>query len=134
MADVFTSRAVSFIERMPGPFFLYFAATISMSLEFRNARFAGKTWMGPRGMSFAGIRLECRRSSQNPRQAGTKKKYTVILSSDNGPVVNDGYKDRRLKQLSSPADPIQGGKYSIFEGGTRFLLSSTGRAKWHRNK
>ena len=45
----------------------------------------------------------------------------VILSSDNGPVVDDGYADGAVENLNGhrPAGPLRGGKYSIFEGGTR---------------
>ena len=45
----------------------------------------------------------------------------VILTSDNGPVLDDGYKDEAVEKLGDhkPAGPLRGGKYSIFEGGTR---------------
>jgi arylsulfatase A-like enzyme len=45
----------------------------------------------------------------------------VIVSSDNGPVVDDGYRDGSVKDLNGhkPSGPFRGGKYSLFEGGTR---------------
>ena len=45
----------------------------------------------------------------------------IVFSSDNGPVVNDGYADRAEELLGghSPAGPLRGNKYSAFEGGTR---------------
>src|SRR5262249_11400089 len=45
----------------------------------------------------------------------------VIFTSDNGPVVDDGYKDDAVARLGShkPAGPFRGGKYSNFEGATR---------------
>jgi arylsulfatase A-like enzyme len=45
----------------------------------------------------------------------------VILTSDNGPVLDDGYKDFAVEKLGDhrPAGPLRGGKYSIWEGGTR---------------
>src|SRR4029434_871925 len=45
----------------------------------------------------------------------------VILTSDNGPVIDDGYKDGALEKLGShkPAGPLRGGKYSRFEAGSR---------------
>jgi arylsulfatase A-like enzyme len=48
----------------------------------------------------------------------------VILSSDNGPVLNDGYKDGAVEKLGThkPAGPLRGGKGSIWEGGTRVPL------------
>ena len=45
----------------------------------------------------------------------------IILSSDNGPVVDDGYDDKAEELLNGhePAGNLRGGKYSAFEGGTR---------------
>ncbi len=43
--------------------------------------------------------------------------YTlIILSSDNGPVVDDGYDDKAEELLNghSPAGPLRGNKYSAF--------------------
>lgn len=57
----------------------------------------------------------------------------VIFSSDNGPVIDDGYQDDAVKKLGDhkPAGPFRGGKYSSFEGGTRapFVLRWPARVK-----
>ena len=57
----------------------------------------------------------------------------VILTSDNGPVVDDGYRDGAVKGLGGhrPAGPYRGGKYSKFEGGTRvpFVVRWPARVK-----
>lgn len=52
---------------------------------------------------------------------GLSENTLDILSSDNGPVVDDGYQDRAEELLNghSPAGPLRGNKYSAFEGGTR---------------
>jgi arylsulfatase A len=54
----------------------------------------------------------------------------VVFCSDNGPVMDDGYKDEALEKLGShkAAGPYKGGKYSIYEGGTRtpFIVSWKG--------
>ena len=52
---------------------------------------------------------------------GLSESTLIILSSDNGPVVDDGYQDRAEELLNghSPAGPLRGNKYSAFEGGTR---------------
>src|SRR5690606_18892982 len=49
------------------------------------------------------------------------KNTIVIFSSDNGPVLDDGYVDQavELAHGHKPAGPFRGGKYSMFEGGTR---------------
>jgi arylsulfatase A-like enzyme len=45
----------------------------------------------------------------------------VIFSSDNGPVLDDGYADKAIELLGNhhPAGIYKGGKYSAYEGGTR---------------
>lgn len=52
---------------------------------------------------------------------GLRENTLVILTSDNGPVLDDGYRDQANEQLGShrPAGVLRGGKYSLFEGGTR---------------
>jgi arylsulfatase A len=49
------------------------------------------------------------------------EKTLIILCSDNGPVLDDGYKDQAVEKLGNhnPSGPFRGGKYSVFEGGTR---------------
>ena len=44
----------------------------------------------------------------------------MIFTSDNGPVVNDGYKDGAVEKLGGhdPMNGMRGGKYSLFDGGT----------------
>ncbi|NEW81289.1 MAG: sulfatase-like hydrolase/transferase, partial [Mariniphaga sp.] len=55
------------------------------------------------------------------KRLGLEKNTIIILSSDNGPVVDDGYKDQAVELLGNhkPAGEFRGGKYSSFEGGTR---------------
>jgi arylsulfatase A len=45
----------------------------------------------------------------------------IVLCSDNGPVLDDGYVDGAVEKLGAhtPAGPFSGGKYSVYEGGTR---------------
>jgi len=52
---------------------------------------------------------------------GLLENTLIIFSSDNGPVLNDGYYDDAVEKLGghTPAGPLRGGKYSLFEAGTR---------------
>jgi arylsulfatase A-like enzyme len=45
----------------------------------------------------------------------------VVVCSDNGPVLDDGYQDDAVEKLGDhrPAGPFRDGKYSVYEGGTR---------------
>ncbi len=55
----------------------------------------------------------------------------LIFSSDNGPVLNDGYLDGAVTQLNghTPWGPFRGGKYSAYEAGTRipFIIRWPGK-------
>jgi arylsulfatase A len=52
---------------------------------------------------------------------GLEKDTMIVFCSDNGPVGDDGYADEALEEMGDhrAAGPYSGGKYSIFEGGTR---------------
>ena len=55
------------------------------------------------------------------KRLGLEGNTIIILTSDNGPAVDDGYKDQAVELLGNhkPAGEFRGGKYSSFEGGTR---------------
>ena len=122
MADDFTRKAVQFIERNQGKtFFLYFATHDIHVPRVPHPRFAGKTGMGPRGDAVAQLDWctgEILKTLDRLKLAGNT---LVIFTSDNGPVVDDGYQDDAVAKLDGhkPAGPLRGGKYSNFEGGTR---------------
>lgn len=122
MADTFTSRAVSFIEaHRAAPFFLYFATHDPHVPRVPNARFVGKTPMGPRGDAIVEADWSVGEILKALDRLGLADNTLVIFSSDNGPVVDDGYRDQAVEKLGShrPAGALRGGKYSNFEGGTR---------------
>jgi len=122
MADVFTRRAVRFLEENRSrPFFLFFATHDPHVPRVPHARFAGSTGLGPRGDAIAQAdwcvgeilgALDCLALSRDT---------LVLFTSDNGPVLDDGYQDEAVSKLGNhkPAGPLRGGKYSNFEGGTR---------------
>jgi len=122
MADIFTSRAVSFIEaHKDGPFFLYFATHDPHVPRVPNPRFVGKTTMGPRGDAIVEADWSVGEILKTLDRLKLSDNTLVIFTSDNGPVVDDGYKDDAVAKLGNhkPAGPYRGGKYSNFEGGTR---------------
>lgn len=134
MADTFTDKAISFIERsQAGPFFLYFAAHDPHVPRVPHPRFVGKSGMGPRGDAILQFDACVGRLLDTLDRLKLTENTLVILSSDNGPVVDDGYKDEAVEKLGDhkPAGPLRGGKYSAFEGGTRvpFIVRWPARIK-----
>ena len=122
MADVFTSKAVSFIERQKdGPFFLFFATHDPHVPRVPHERFVGKTGLGPRGDVIAQLDWSVGEILNALDRSKVAADTLVIFTSDNGPVVDDGYKDDAVAKLGShtPSGPFRGGKYSHFEAGTR---------------
>ena len=122
MADTFTAQAVKFIEASKGgPFFLYFAAHDPHVPRVPHPRFVGKSGMGPRGDAILQFDDSVGTILAALDRLGLKENTLVLLSSDNGPVVDDGYQDEAVQKLGShhPAGPLRGGKYSAFEAGTR---------------
>lgn len=125
MADTFATKASTFItQNKARPFFLYFATHDIHVPRLPNKRFAGKTSMGPRGDAIAELDWTVGRVLDALDRNGLSRNTLVMFSSDNGPVVDDGYKDDAVAKLGDhrPAGPLRGGKYSKFDGGTRVPL------------
>jgi arylsulfatase A-like enzyme len=122
IVDVFTEKATAFIKReKSNPFFLYFATHDIHVPRMPNPRFVGKSQMGPRGDAIAELDWSVGQILQTLESEGLAGNTLVIFSSDNGPVVDDGYRDDAVAKLGDhrPAGPLRGGKYSNFDGGTR---------------
>jgi arylsulfatase A-like enzyme len=125
LADTFTRKAVAFIEQNKDrPFFLYFATHDPHVPRAPNARFVGKSGCGVRGDVIVEFDWCAGEILNTLDRLNLSQNTLVILSSDNGPVVDDGYQDGSVKNLNGhrPAGPLRGGKYSVFEGGTRVPL------------
>jgi arylsulfatase A-like enzyme len=122
MADTLTNKAVGFIERNARrPFFLYFATHDIHVPRVPNLHFADATVMGPRGNAIAELDWSFGKIVETLEKHKLLDNTLIIVSSDNGGVVDDGYQDEAVEKLGShkPNGPLRGGKYSIFEGGTR---------------
>jgi arylsulfatase A-like enzyme len=134
MADTFTREAVAFIKRHKGePFFLYFATHDIHVPRVPHPRFAGKSGMGPRGDAIVEFDWSVGEVLKTLDETGLADNTLVVFTSDNGPVIDDGYRDDAVEKLGAhkPAGPYRGGKYSKFEGGTRvpFVVRWPARVK-----
>ena len=118
----FAREALKFIHTSKdGPFFLYFALHSIHVPRVPNPRFVGKTTMGPRGDAIVETDWQVGEILRTLDELKLTDNTLVIFTSDNGPVLDDGYKDDAVEKLGGhkPAGPFRGGKYSLFEGGTR---------------
>jgi arylsulfatase A-like enzyme len=134
IADVITGKAVKFIEQNKAkPFFLYFATHDIHVPRVPNQRFVGKSGMGPRGDAILEFDWSVGEIMKTIDNLKLSDNTLIIVTSDNGPVVDDGYKDQAVELLGDhkPAGPLRGGKYSLFDGGTRvvFLARWNGKIK-----
>lgn len=122
MADTITTKATKFIEQhAEQPFFLFFSLHDIHVPRVPHARFADKSGMGPRGDVILQLDWCVGEISKTLERLELTDDTLVIFTSDNGPVVDDGYHDDAVTKLGRhrPAGPLRGGKYSAFEGGTR---------------
>jgi arylsulfatase A-like enzyme len=125
MADELTDRAKNFIvENKAKPFFLYFNIHDIHVPRVPNRRFAGKSGMGSRGDAILELDYSIGALLQVLDSLQLSKNTIVIFTSDNGPVLDDGYVDEAVEKLNghTPAGSMRGGKYSKFEAGTRMPM------------
>lgn len=121
IADSITTHAIDFIRsHKDEPFFMYFATNDIHVPRFPHKRFRGKSGMGLRGDAIVQFDWAVGQIMNILDKLGLAENTLIILSSDNGPVVDDGYDDKAEELLNghSPAGPWRGNKYSAFEGGT----------------
>jgi arylsulfatase A-like enzyme len=122
MADTITEKAVQFLEKnKAAPFFLYFSTHDIHVPRLPHPRFAGKSGLGARGDAILQFDWCVGEILDTLDRLGLANNTLVILTSDNGPVVDDGYRDQSVEMLQDhkPSGPLRGGKYSAFDAGTR---------------
>ena len=132
--DSIVSHGLSFIEQHKDePFFLYLATNDAHVPRVPHPRFVGKSGMGPRGDVLIEFDWTVGQVVETLERLGIRENTLIVLTSDNGPVVDDGYQDQAVELLGEhrPWGPFRGGKYSSFEAGTRipFIVSYPGKVK-----
>lgn len=122
MADYFLADAQNYIKKHKDePFFLYYALQQPHVPRTPHKRFVGSSGMGPRGDVIVEADWMVGQFIKTLEAEGLLENTLIVFSSDNGPVVNDGYYDDSVEKLGNhkPAGTLRGGKYSLFEAGTR---------------
>ncbi len=129
MTDEFVKRSKDWLANRDKskPFFLAYNAQDIHVPRAPHPRFKGKTTLGHRGDAMVQFDWAVGELIASLDQAGITENTIVIFSSDNGPVYDDGYRDGTVVHTSTGevdqghdgSGPYRGGKYHIYEGGTR---------------
>lgn len=132
LADKWVEKSVEFIEaHQEEPFFLFFASHDIHVPRMPHERFQGKTSLGYRGDAIVQLDWCVGELLDTLDRLKLAENTLVVFCSDNGPVLDDGYKDGALEKIGThrAAGPYSGGKYSVYEGGTRtpFITRWQGR-------
>ena len=132
LADKWVEKSVQWIESVRSkPFFLFFASHDLHVPRIPHERFQGVTSLGFRGDSIVQLDWCVGELMKTVERLGLAENTLFVFCSDNGPVMDDGYKDQALEKRGDhrAAGPWRGGKYSIHEGGTRtpFITHWKGR-------
>lgn len=127
LAETFLGEVKSFVSaNKENPFFVYYALHQPHVPRVPNPKFVGVSGLGPRGDVIAELDYCVGELVKHLEQEELLNDTIIIFSSDNGPVLDDGYLDdaQRLNKMCmhKPAGPLRGGKYSKFEGGARVPL------------
>lgn len=128
MPLTFLSKAKDFIEvNQKNPFFLFYTLTEPHVPRMPSTMFKDKSGLGYRGDAILQLDWSVGEIMKELKLLGLDKNTIIVFSSDNGPVLDDGYVDGAVTRLNghTPWGPLRGGKYSVFEAGTRvpFIVS-----------
>ncbi len=131
IADEFIKQTEKYIKsHKDKPFFLYFSSHDIHCPRTPHPRFHGKSQLGYRGDAMVQFDWSTGQIMRILDENRLADNTIVIFSSDNGPVYDDGYDDGTTVKTSTAdndrghyaAGPYRGGKYQIYEGGTRVPL------------
>lgn len=133
IADIIARQTIHAMQRgmeEGQPFFIYCATNDVHVPRYPHDRFRGQSPLGLRGDAIAQLDDTVGQLIAALREMGQLENTIIIFSSDNGPMVDDGYLDEAEIKLGGhqPAGSLRGSKYSVYEGGTRvpMIVSQVG--------
>ena len=132
LADRWVKESEEWIEaNRDAPFFLFFSSHDLHVPRMVHERFQGATSLGPRGDAIVELDWCVGQILDALDRMNLSENTLVVFCSDNGPVLDDGYKDDAIEKIGDhkAAGLYRGGKYNVFEGGTRtpFITRWPGR-------
>ena len=106
------------------PFFLLLSTHDIHVPRIANKMFKGKSSLGPRGDVILQLDWTVNEIIKTLKEQNLLNNTIIVFSSDNGPVVDDGYQDKARELLGNhnPAGGLRGGKYSAYNGGSKIPL------------
>ena len=108
-AKDFVNKSVEFIrEHKNKPFFLYLPTNNIHVPRVPNERFVGKTTMGPRGDHIVEMDWLVGEVVAELKAQNLLDNTLIIFSSDNGPVLDDGYEDFAEEMLGACCHGLRG--------------------------
>lgn len=122
LADKWVEKSNEFMEaNRDQPFFLFFSSHDIHVPRMPHERFQGKTSLGFRGDAILQLDWCVGELMKTLDRLKLTEKTLIVFCSDNGPVLDDGYKDGAIEKIGKhrAAGQFSGGKYSVYEGGTR---------------
>ncbi|WP_150451030.1 sulfatase family protein [Arenibacter lacus] len=127
MNDDFLRESIKFVtENKDRPFFLFYSLHQPHVPRVPHPRFVGASGLGPRGDVIVEADWSVGQFLDTLDELGLAENTIVVFTSDNGPVLDDGYHDDAVTKNGNhtPAGPLRGGKYSLFDAGTHvpFML------------
>jgi len=121
MSDDFLKESVKFVnQHKDEPFFLFYSLHQPHVPRVPHPRFAGKSGLGPRGDVILEADWAVGQFLDALEKLGLTENTIIVFSSDNGPVLDDGYQDDAVLEIGkhTPKGGLRGGKYSLFDAGT----------------
>src|SRR5204863_9597621 len=122
MADTFTNKATTFIEKNKDrPFFLYFATHDVHVPRVPHTRFKGTSQHGTRGDVIQEFDWSVGEVLSTLERLKLADNTIVIVTSDNGGVMDDGYQDGSGNDTTGRRcnGVLRGFKGGLYEGGHR---------------
>ena len=125
LATTVVNQSVKFIEQhQDAPFFLEAALFEPHVPRVAGKPFVGASECGVRGDVIEQIDWETGEIMKVLKRLNLETNTLVILTSDNGAILFDGYYDHSFEDLNGhqPTGGLRGWKYLVFEGGCRVPL------------